>query len=295
MKKLLLSIFALTLFGFQAIAQTGACNTFENTTGLGEWDPNDKVSYSVAGGELTIVFTDAAFWGQNEVKWDFPTVLNFTGLTTVPVNFDISVTSVTINGGAGAGCGSINYIPLGISLYDNATTYSTGSYAGGYWDANFVATSPVNITLSPANAASIQGISIKPASFNDGTNNCNTDAGAGGTGTITATIKIKNLKVGTATCSTPTSVKNISEVIAESKIYPNPSSESSMVSLTLKNGSQVKVVLSDLMGKQIKTIAEGNYSELNEVINTKELKAGTYTVSYIIDGAFAKSELLVVK
>lgn len=293
MKRILFSLLTFSILNFSSEAQNGgACNVFSDGTGLSEWDPNNKVSYSVSGGELTITFTDADFWGQNEVKWDFPSPIDISGSGTTTVSYDIAVTSVTINGGSGAGCSSINYLPLGIAVYDG-TNYSTGAATTGYYDANYVSGS-VNVTISPATATAVTGVSIKPASFNDGSAPCNTDGGSGGSGTVTATIKIKNLKVGTASCGT-TNVKNVAALIADSKIYPNPSDEVSVVSLNLKSSSHVKVILSDLMGREIRTVAEGNYTEMREEVNAKDLKAGTYTVSFIIDGAFAKSQIFIVK
>lgn len=292
MKKLLLFVMFINIWNFSIQAQnTGICNIFTDDSGMNEWDPNDKVTYSVSNNELTITFTEAEFWGQNEVKWDFPSPLDFSGSATAPVTFEISVSSVTINGGTGAGCADINYLPLGISLYDG-TEYSTGTATAGFWDEAY-SSSTATITLSPANASAITGISIKPASFNDAGSPCNTDAGQGGTGTVTATIKIKDLTIGTANCITST--KSARQTINSVSIYPNPSTTISTVELVLTKKSKVEIVVIDVMSREVLQVAEGYYQELRKDINTNQLSKGLYAVQVIIDNVPGSVEMLLVE
>ena len=44
-------------------------------------------------------------------------------------------------------------------------------------------------------------------------------------------------------------------------LYPNPSSESSTLSLTLPENDFISVTISDVLGRNIVNIAEGNYPE----------------------------------
>jgi hypothetical protein len=93
----------------------------------------------------------------------------------------------------------------------------------------------------------------------------------------------------------PTAVSAAQANISSSKLYPNPTSDMANVELNLKSSSEVKVILSDLMGKEVMTIATGTMSSLNESFSVANLNKGIYTVSYFINGSAAKAELLMVK
>jgi hypothetical protein len=95
--------------------------------------------------------------------------------------------------------------------------------------------------------------------------------------------------------ATATSVSSVQSFIADSKVYPNPTSDMANLELSLKSESAVKVILSDLMGKEVMTIAEGNYSTLNQSFSVAVLSRGIYTITYFVNGASSKSELLMVK
>lgn len=83
--------------------------------------------------------------------------------------------------------------------------------------------------------------------------------------------------------------------ITSSKLYPNPANETAKVELNLKSASSIKVTLADLMGKEVMTIAEGIYTEMNKEFSVANLNKGIYTVNYFVNGASAKSEMLMVK
>jgi hypothetical protein len=104
-------------------------------------------------------------------------------------------------------------------------------------------------------------------------------------------ISISNIKVGSAV----TAVSEASANIASAKLYPNPVSDQAKVELELRSVADVKVTLSDIMGKELMTVAQGTMSSLNTEINVTNLNKGIYTVNYFINGAAAKSELLMVK
>ncbi len=69
------------------------------------------------------------------------------------------------------------------------------------------------------------------------------------------------------------------------KIYPNPTSTSTTISLNLKNEAQVDMKLIDLSGK---VMAARNYGSINGTwsvnLNTANLNAGVYLVELTIDG-----------
>ena len=92
-----------------------------------------------------------------------------------------------------------------------------------------------------------------------------------------------------------TSTQSANANIASSKLYPNPTSDNARVELELKSSSNVKVTLSDVMGKEVMVISEGTSSSLTKEFSVANLNKGIYTVNYFINGAAAKSELLMVK
>ncbi len=99
----------------------------------------------------------------------------------------------------------------------------------------------------------------------------------------------------TITVSTPTTVLSGAAAIASSGLYPNPGFDEVTLSLSLKTTSEVRITLSDMMGKQVMTLAEGSVTELHKTFAVSNLQTGLYTVNYIINGSTAKAELLMVR
>jgi hypothetical protein len=112
----------------------------------------------------------------------------------------------------------------------------------------------------------------------------------------TITLDAFKIEVGEGT-PFPTSVNAAKAAIASSKLYPNPSTEteSASIELSLKEASDVKVTLSDLMGREVAVIANERNVAVNKSFSTANLAKGMYTVNYFINGAPAKAELLMVK
>lgn len=111
------------------------------------------------------------------------------------------------------------------------------------------------------------------------------------------TIVFDDMMFGNAP-STPglvTGVNKAAELIAAARVYPNPASSDATVELSLKSASDVKVTLSDMMGREVAVVAEGKMTNLNKAFSTSELTKGLYTVNYFINGAPAKATLLMVK
>lgn len=112
------------------------------------------------------------------------------------------------------------------------------------------------------------------------------DGGAGA-----ASAEVGDIMIGTP----PVAGVNAAAAIASSKLYPNPVSDMAKVELNLKSASSVKVTLSDVMGKEVMTIADGTFSDLTKEFSVATLNKGIYTVNYYINGEAAKAEMLMVK
>ncbi|WP_028982001.1 T9SS type A sorting domain-containing protein [Sporocytophaga myxococcoides] len=107
------------------------------------------------------------------------------------------------------------------------------------------------------------------------------------------TVTFDDFKIGGgAYVLSTTSAKG---AISSSKLYPNPATESASIELSLKESSDVKVTLSDLMGREVAVIANENNVAVNKSFSTSNLAKGMYTVNYFINGSPAKAELLMVK
>jgi len=100
-----------------------------------------------------------------------------------------------------------------------------------------------------------------------------------------------NLKVSGPVTATQSAQANVSSA----NVYPNPTSDMAHVELKLFSPSSVKVTLSDMMGKEVMTISESTSDMVSKDFSVSSLRKGVYTVNYFIDGAAAKSELLMVK
>lgn len=113
---------------------------------------------------------------------------------------------------------------------------------------------------------------------------------SGGTA-YAGTVTFDDFKLGTVPnlgLGTSSAAANI----ASTKVFPNPATSAFTAEIVLKNNANVTVILSDMMGKQLstKTVANGSAS-----FETAGLANGMYTVTYVVDGTPAKTELVVVK
>ncbi len=107
------------------------------------------------------------------------------------------------------------------------------------------------------------------------------------------TVIFDDFKLGGAdyVLSTPAATSTITF----SKLYPNPATESASIEVSLKESSDLKVTLSDLMGREVAVVANERSLDVNKSFSTANLAKGMYTVNYFINGAPAKAELLMVK
>ena len=120
----------------------------------------------------------------------------------------------------------------------------------------------------------------------------------GGAQSGAASFQLGNIWISSSATflgTTAQAATNITSAI----LFPNPAS-SGFVStkISLVNQSNVTAVVTDMMGKQIATSNIGSVgnSEVNaQVFNTSGLAKGMYTVTYVIDGTPAKTELVAVQ
>jgi hypothetical protein len=77
-------------------------------------------------------------------------------------------------------------------------------------------------------------------------------------------------------------------------IYPNPAKNAAVLSMNLYNNSSVNIVVSNMVGQVVKTVAtQGTIGENNVDINISGLVKGIYMVTVKIDGANSTKKLIV--
>jgi hypothetical protein len=180
-----------------------------------------------------------------------------------------------------------------------AATYNfTGTFAGAYQADYSKSGSPAAGTTGAGcylkNALDFTIVSQILFTVTSGYQNAadNYNPYAIGLGSAIPIFTLDNLKLGIC----PTTGTNAAQAnVSSAKLFPNPTSDMARVELNLFNPASVKVTLSDLMGKEVMTIAEGTTSALAKDFSVANLNKGVYTVNYFINGAAAKSELLMVK
>jgi Secretion system C-terminal sorting domain len=84
-------------------------------------------------------------------------------------------------------------------------------------------------------------------------------------------------------------------IVSNANLFPNPSNGITQISAELPSSSDVKITLMDVYGQSVKTIAEGNYTAINESFDVSDIAKGIYFVHYTINGKVAKVQRLVVK
>ena len=109
---------------------------------------------------------------------------------------------------------------------------------------------------------------------------------------LTANIYFSDLSIGSGVVA---GTKDKSSIISDSKLFPNPATNTARVELNLKSTSEVKVTLTNMLGKEVAVIADETTASLDKSFSVAGLVQGVYTVNYYIDGQPSKSELLMVK
>ncbi|MBX9852956.1 MAG: T9SS type A sorting domain-containing protein [Cytophagaceae bacterium] len=95
--------------------------------------------------------------------------------------------------------------------------------------------------------------------------------------------------------NTPLGVRNADDLITDSRIYPNPANSEVIVDLNLSSPADVKITVSNILGKELAIISEGKMNSCEKKFDVSAFVPGVYTVNYFVDGVRARSELLVVR
>lgn len=155
----------------------------------------------------------------------------------------------------------------------------SGTYLGGY----------SAVYPGPVMNQNFDFTKVKSVLFTVTNNKQNAADGYKHMGLNNTKISIDDVKIGACVLGTK------SASIASSKLYPNPASEIANIELALKSTSDVKVTVSDMMGKVVAEVANEKASDIAKSFDVSALTKGVYTVNYYINGSPAKAEMLVVK
>ncbi len=90
----------------------------------------------------------------------------------------------------------------------------------------------------------------------------------------------------------PTGIEDKSSNVVVSDLYPNPSHQYTAVDYDLPAGSELKVIIYDIIGKKIKGFTCFNKGSLT--IDLAELQQGTYICRYLVDGAITDTQKLII-
>ena len=114
-----------------------------------------------------------------------------------------------------------------------------------------------------------------------------------GASTFNGTVTLDNIKIGhTANVGLATTAASN---IGSTKVFPNPSTTSFTAEVNLNNAANTTIIVTDMLGKQVASQNLGTVTSSKAEFNTSSLAKGMYTVTYVLDGAPAKTELVVVK
>ncbi len=101
--------------------------------------------------------------------------------------------------------------------------------------------------------------------------------------------------VGTLTVLRPTANEN-ARPTAVLNLYPNPSKGIVTLQFTAKAGTDYKLRLSNVIGQEVRTVAlKPELSEAGTVIDLRDMPAGMYFYSLLVDGKAVSSKRLVLQ
>jgi hypothetical protein len=92
-----------------------------------------------------------------------------------------------------------------------------------------------------------------------------------------------------------TSIADSEGLLVGANVYPNPSNGLTNIQVELPSTAEMKIALMDVYGKEVKVIAEGNYTSINESFDVSDIAKGIYFVHYTINGKASKVQRLVVR
>lgn len=111
-------------------------------------------------------------------------------------------------------------------------------------------------------------------------------------GPLNASLGFQTMTAGTATI---TSV-NKAFLVSNSTIFPNPSKGNTTLEFSLIETADVKVVLTDMIGKELAVLAEGNFGTGKQAYNfdANNFDKGLYLINYYVNGSPARGQKFVV-
>jgi hypothetical protein len=324
MKKILLtlSLFAsMSCFAQANWGPTGFSDFFDDgtveaTAEFGWYNTNSSATYAVTetGGKLNVAVTNAdkffngfGMYGKPTTAVDLSSgrtltvdITNTSATNTIKVRIDAKfVVSGFFNAGTMTNSELISAgdtisanknssdASYEITIAPNTTSTATFNYVGAKYeyDADGGPWSPSLYTIN--DFSKFAGFYIV---VNGGATESWCSAPANNVCDLfTGTVQFDNLVIGTVTST------NEASSIASSKLFPNPATSEATLNLELKSNSNVKVVVSDVLGKEMMTVVDGNFSSVSKTFSTEALNAGVYNVTYYVNGSAAKTELLMKK
>ncbi|MCE3226961.1 MAG: hypothetical protein K0S32_1512 [Bacteroidetes bacterium] len=98
-------------------------------------------------------------------------------------------------------------------------------------------------------------------------------------------------------CAASTGIKNQNIFVSAFDVYPNPSALQSNFKFTLAREEKTEIVISDITGKPVSTVFNGNLQPGSHTIrfNSGELAAGIYFASIKTPGGSVSRKLIVQK
>jgi hypothetical protein len=117
----------------------------------------------------------------------------------------------------------------------------------------------------------------------------------GGTGTWQLDIAQGLFPTVSFGVSVPEVVSNDGTVLYHA--FPNPVADQTTISYTLEKSSNVSFTLTDVAGREVQKIEQGNRSQGNHslTLNTQSLCGGVYVINMHADGTHLKTRLMVTK
>jgi len=97
--------------------------------------------------------------------------------------------------------------------------------------------------------------------------------------------------------SWPTAIENVSSVISQSSVYPNPATDHTTIAFLLESSASVGVQVVDAMGRVVYSIAEQKMNAGTQVveINTTSFAAGIYTIKVQAENGSISERFSVIK
>lgn len=92
-------------------------------------------------------------------------------------------------------------------------------------------------------------------------------------------------------------VKNLPNSVTLNQNYPNPFNPITNITFSLKKGSKIKLVISNILGRQVETVTSGFYNsgQHNITFNAQNLSSGTYFFSLYTEQKMLTKKMVVIK